>query len=188
VCATECRKAKPSLKGHDDRLAHETRAYDWATYSEDVPTKFWGDGSGAIPSEKVQGECGFHHPCLASVSVSVFLRGSASRAQATALSCDSSPAISLTRRSRSTADCSAGRTVEFAGLAAPVILPLADIFGWTWTPATEGSSRVAAQRSRASSRRVTPLKIQRKYSGPLLPTMDPYVRSTNNRTVMAMQS
>jgi hypothetical protein len=31
VCATECRKAKPSLKGDGDRIAHEARAYDWAT-------------------------------------------------------------------------------------------------------------------------------------------------------------
>ena len=65
---------------------------------------------------------------LASVPLSVFLRGSASRAQAAALSWDCRPAISLTRRSRSTAGCSAGRTAELAGLAAPVILPLPDVF------------------------------------------------------------
>ena len=40
------------------------------TYSEDVPAKFWGDGSGAIPSEKVQGECGFPYVSKAALRAS----------------------------------------------------------------------------------------------------------------------
>jgi hypothetical protein len=124
--------------------------------------RFW-----AFPSEKA--DCfraNAVSTILASVPVSVFLRGSASRAQATALSWDSSPAISLTRRSRSAADCSAGRTVEFAGLAAPIILPLPDLFGWTWTPVTEGLiAGGGAQRSGASrsSSPAMPTRVKSAY-------------------------
>jgi hypothetical protein len=132
-------QGQTKLEGHGDRLAHETRGYDWTTCSEDVPGKFWRDGSGAIPSEKVQGRMRFppapRPPRCPGIPVRHPIARRGERL--------SSPALPL----RSFCRC----PISSAGPGLRL---------------RRGSSQVAAR---------TPLKIQRKYSGPLLPTHAPFM-------------